>query len=166
MRAEISFFITICVFVNGSIQAQNKPCIDTATVILKKYGDFNQQLGTAFLNSYFLNDTIYFCANREIKKKAMSVEKVYGNGDLSLCKQKSYFYFYSKSSKLIAEGNWFIEFFIGSYKDYYESGKLKSEGYYYSERKEKKWKYYSEEGKLIKEEEYDNNGNLTATKTY
>ncbi|CAN5462291.1 hypothetical protein BH10BAC1_BH10BAC1_16100 [soil metagenome] len=145
--------------------SQNNSCVDTAIVKLKHFSDFNNQMGVEFLNSYYLKNTFYFYKTRKIKKNAIATEKIYSNGDLTLCKNKSYFYFYTKSGKLVAEGNWFIEFFMGRYKDYYESGRIKSEGCYYSENKDKTWKYYSEEGKLLKQEEYDN-GNLMSSTVY
>ena len=151
-------------FLNSFSANEKNICVDTAFVIFKKYTDYNKQtLARNFLDSHYLNDTLYYYKNKEIKKRAQPMGKAYG-ATFDVCRGKSYFFFYTKRGKLIAEGNWHIEGFVGSYKEYYKNGNPKLDGFYSGDLKIKLWKYYNESGKLIKEEEYDEKGNLLPSK--
>jgi antitoxin component YwqK of YwqJK toxin-antitoxin module len=63
--------------------------------------------------------------------------------------------FYNNDSVVVIEGTWFPEFYIGPYKEYYDSGKIKMKGEYsvkegeYGEKKGN-WIYYKKNGKIKK----------------
>lgn len=161
MKKYISLFFILlysCVFF-----AQTN-CIDTGTVVVKKYSDYNEQLlNRNFLQAYYSNDTIYYCYSKKVKNYAQQMKKAYGT-TFDICTNQSYFLFYTKTGKLVAEGYWNIEYFYKQKKEYHKNGNLKLEAFYYDDLRIKTKKYYSESGKLIKEEEYDETGKLVSAK--
>ncbi|MBI2271132.1 MAG: hypothetical protein HYU69_12370 [Bacteroidetes bacterium] len=138
-------------------------CADTVIVIFNKYEDFKKPFVRDLYKGYYLNDTIYFVKNKKAKKYGVSALDACNGVKLNICRDKTYFKFYDKKELKIAEGNWYIEGFVGAYKEYYKSGRIKESGTYNGDAKEKAWTYYNEEGKAIKEEVYES-GKLLSSK--
>lgn len=165
MKYVSILFFNLCLLNSFSANEQ-KNCIDTAVVLLKKHKDYSPQLlARNFLSSYYFRDTLFYDPSKKIKKKAQPTNKAYGTV-FDVCRNKSYFIIRTNKGKPIAEGYWLIEYFSGQYKEFYKNGNLKFEGFYLGDLKIKNWKYYNESGKLIKEEVHDEKGNVTSTKNY
>lgn len=162
MSSSKFLIIIICLLSFNSFSLdKGTNCVDTAIVILKKYSDYSHHnLAHNFFDAYYLNDTLFYYNNRKIRKKATSLKKEYDSGKFDICRNKSYFLFYTKDGRLIAEGFWNIEGFDGLSKEYYKNRKLKEEGTYNGALKINKWSYYDESGKLVRTEKYDEKGNL------
>lgn len=160
--SSFKFLIITCLFPFNSFSLdKGTKCVDTAIVILKKHSDYSHHnLAHNFFDAYYLNDTLYYYNTRKIRKKAISLRKEYDSGRFDICRNKSYFFFYTKEGRLIAEGFWNIEGFEGLSKEYHKNGQLKEEGAYNGDTKINQWSYYDESGKLIKTEKYDEKGNL------
>lgn len=74
-----------------------------------------------------------------------------------LKQQGKYCRFLINDSIIKQEGIWYREYFIGSYKEYFENGGLKTEGFFTDGKdgreqglKTGKWRFYNRKGKLIK----------------
>lgn len=148
----IIIFIS-CIENNFSQSPTNPP--DTLIIKLKKYNDFPNWIMDELLDSYLSENTLY------CYKPFLTTKKVYRFDEaldlkIPILTDKKYCLFFTRNGRLIAEGNWTLEVYDGSYKEYYRSGELKVKGYFASGSKENKWEYFDKSGKIMKEEIYKN----------
>lgn len=75
-----------------------------------------------------------------------------------------YFIFQTRSGIRVAEGRWFVESFVGPYKEYHKNGIIKQEGTFSTDTARKQigiWRYYSKKGVMYKSVDFSSSNSFS-----
>ncbi|MBS1635423.1 MAG: hypothetical protein JST26_05825 [Bacteroidetes bacterium] len=152
--------IAIFLMLSFTLKAHTYTCRDTIIVFIKN-SNYLKNLSKNFDKGRYKNDTVYFVRKGKVAKTSIDVLTAFNKSAFYSCKDKSkfkYSMFYNVKGKLIAETIWKLEGFLGSYREYYENGKLKVSGEYNGDQKTGIWREYDVNGNVIKEKNYNTPG--------
>lgn len=120
-------------------------CQSDTIVVISPKSNIIKQIRYKSWNLSLSKDTIFL----GMKGSKPFVSELY-----SFLSKSPYVKFYDRKGRLIEEGRWNTETFIGAYRSYYQNGKVKTEGSYINDIKIDKWTYYSKNGKIKKQKMY------------